>query len=131
MAADQAGGSVSVISVPCPGWLLAVRWPPCARASSAATDRPMPLPETRAAPWPNGIWLRWYRYQPESDNGERGEPGCLAGLAGFVPAAGALGLAGIAASWPLRHQVPPAGDLEGQVGDEFAEAVRGKRSRGR
>ena len=35
--------------VPCPCWLAAVSWPPCARARSAATDRPMPLPEVWAA----------------------------------------------------------------------------------
>ena len=34
---------------PSPGWLAAVSVPPCARASSAATARPIPLPEVLAA----------------------------------------------------------------------------------
>ena len=46
----QARRSVSVSLVPCPGWLLAVSSPPCARASSAAIARPIPLPEVCAAP---------------------------------------------------------------------------------
>jgi hypothetical protein len=49
-----------------------------------------------------------------------------AGLADLVPPAGALGFAGVAASWPSGYQVAMEGDLEGQVGDEITEAVRGK-----
>ena len=46
---DKARGRVSVISVPWPGSLRAVSCPSWAWASSAATARPMPLPEICAA----------------------------------------------------------------------------------
>ena len=48
----QAADRVRVICAPCPGSLRASSWPPWARASSAGTARPIPLPETGAAPHP-------------------------------------------------------------------------------
>jgi len=49
LAGDQARARVSVISVPWPGSLCAVSCPSWAWTSSAATARPMPLPEICAA----------------------------------------------------------------------------------
>src|ERR1019366_9920320 len=65
------------------------------------------------------------RHQPEDDSGQ---PGGLAGFAGLVPAAGALGFALVAAAGPPGDEVAGEGDLEGQVGCEVAEALRGKAS---
>ncbi len=50
---------------------------------------------------------------------------------GLVPAAGPFGLAFVAAAGPPGHEVAGEGDLEGQVGGEVAEAVRGKSIRSR
>jgi hypothetical protein len=80
---------------------------------------------------PNDIKLNRNGHQPEEDPGQRGQPGGLAGFAGLVPAAGAFGLALVAASRPQRDEVAGAGDLEGQVGGEVVQAVRGKSIRSR
>ena len=81
--------------------------------------------------WPNDIKLNRDGHQPEDDLGQRDQPGGLAGFAGLVPAAGAFGLALVAAAGPSRDQVALAGDLEGQVGGEAVQAVRGKSIRSR
>ena len=101
------------------------------------SDRDSPLiavisgtPRARL-PCPNGIKLSGDGHQPEDDPGQRGQPGGLAGLAGLVPAAGPLGLALVAAAGALGHEVAGEGDLEGQVGGEVVEAVRGKSIRSR
>ena len=80
---------------------------------------------------PNGIKLMWGWHQPEDDPGQRRQPGSLAGLAGLVPASGPFGLALVAAAGPQRDEVAVEGDLEGEVGGEVAEALRGKSIRSR
>jgi len=82
-------------------------------------------------PGGNGVKLRRDRHEPEVDLRQRRQPAGLAGLAGLVPAAGALGLALVAAAGAHGHQAAVKGDLEGQVGGEAGEAVRGKMSRSR
>ena len=111
----SGAGRVSVIWVPCPGSLLAPAWPPCARASSAATDRPMPLPETccrlLAAP------------EPVEDVGQ---------LVGGDADAGVGDLEhGVAAGQPGAHGDPAAGRGElqrvgEQVGDDLVQPGPGR-----
>jgi transposase-like protein len=79
----------------------------------------------------NGVKLSGNGHQPEDDLGERGQPGALAGFGSLVPAAGALGLAVVPAAGALGYEVAREGDLEGQVGGEVVEAVRGKSIRSR
>ena len=81
--------------------------------------------------WANDIKLRRDWHQPENDPGQRGQPGCLARFPGLVAAAGPLGLALVAAARAPGDEVALEGDLEGQVGGEVAEAVRGKSFRSR
>ena len=84
-----------------------------------------------AAAGPNDIKLSGDGHQPEDDPGQRGQPGGLAGFAGLVPAAGALGLALVTAARPPGDEIAGEGDLEGQVGGEVVEAIRGKSIRSR
>ena len=79
----------------------------------------------------NDIKLGGDRHQPEYDLGQRGQPGSLAGFAGLVAAAGAFGFPLVAATRPPGDEVAVEGDLEGQVGGEVSEAVRGKSFRSR
>ena len=81
--------------------------------------------------WPNDIKLSRDGHQPENNPGQRGQAGGLAGFAGLVPAAGALGLAFVAAAGAGGYEVAGEGDLEGQIGGDVVEVVRGKSIRSR
>ena len=81
--------------------------------------------------WVNDIKLGWGWQQPEDDPGQRGQAGGVAGFAVLVPAAGPLGLALVAAAGPPGDEVAVEGDLEGEVGSEVAEVLRGKSIRSR
>ena len=81
--------------------------------------------------WPNDIKLGGDGYQLEYDLCQRGQPGGLAGFAGLVAAAGPFGFPLVAAAGPPGDEVAVEGDLEGQVGGEVSEAVRGKSFRSR
>ena len=54
------------------------------------------------------------------------EAGGLAGFPGLVTAARPLGGALVTTAGPGGHEVAGEGDLEGQVGGEIVETVRGK-----
>jgi hypothetical protein len=84
-----------------------------------------------STPGPNDIKLGWGWQQPEDDPGQRGQAGGVAGFAVLVPAAGPLGLALVAAAGPPGDEVAVEGDLEGEVGSEVAEVLRGKSIRSR
>src|ERR1017187_1817152 len=108
-------------------------------AAGAAAPRlpPPPSPPSRvpelasAWAWANDIKLGWDWQQPEDDPGQRGQAGGVAGFAVLVPAAGPLGLALVAAAGPPGDEVAVEGDLEGEVGSEVAEVLRGKSIRSR
>jgi hypothetical protein len=104
------------------------------RILSVHLKRPTSQDPTDTSPsrfWPNDIKLIGDRHQPENNPGQRGQLGGLAGFPGLVPAARPLGLALVASAWALGHEVAGEGDLEGQIGGEAIEVLRGKSIRSR